>query len=131
VTRRALATLLMLCLCDGLFAAGNRWIKVNGSWEPAEAIVRDLQAELEPYAKKMAQIQHRDLKSWEQYVFQYQAQEAKGRRYILVNALCQVFPKRDLAKELVLVRDGGSCYFNAKYDPERRQFYELMINGEA
>src|SRR5438093_743579 len=121
MTRRALATLLMLCLCDSVLAAANRWIKVNGTWEPAEAIVRDLQAQLEPYAKKTAQTQRRELKSWEKYVFQYQAQEAKGRRYILVNALCHVFPKTDLAKEIVLVRDGGSCYFRAKYDPERRQ----------
>src|SRR2546425_735 len=131
VTRRALATVLLLCVCNGVLAADDRWIMVKGAWEPAQATVRDLEAQLAPYAKKTAQMQGRKLRNWEEYVFQYQAQEANGRRYILVNALCHVFPKRDLTKEIVLVLDGGSCYFNAKYDPERRQYYELLINGDA
>jgi hypothetical protein len=112
-------------------AADDRWFKVNGAWEPAPTLVRDLEAQLEPYVKKAAQMQGRTLRNWEEYVFQYQAQETKGRRFILVNALCHVFPRRDLATEIVLVLDGGSCYFNAKYDPKRRQYYELLINGDA
>jgi hypothetical protein len=131
VTRRALATILALYVCNGVSAADDRWIKVKGDWEPAQATVRELKAQLEPHAKKTAQMQGRKLRNWEEYVFQYQAQEDKGRRHILVNALCHVYPKRDLAKDIVLVLDGGSCYFNAKYDPERRQYYELLINGDG
>jgi hypothetical protein len=130
VTRGALAAILAIYI-GGVFAEDLRWIKVRGPWEPPPTIVRDLEAQLEPFARKAAKLKGRTLRNWEEYRFQYQAQATEGRRYIFVNALCHVYPKRDLAKEIVLVLDGGSCYFNAKYDPERRQYYDLSINGDA
>jgi hypothetical protein len=126
-----LLALLAIFIGSDSFAGNGRWVKVAGAWEPAPILVRDLEAELKPVIDKAAEVEGRKLRNWEDYVFQYQAQETKGRRYIFVNALCHVYPTRDLSKELVLVRDGGSCYFHAKYDPERRQYYDVVINGEA
>ena len=131
VTRRGLAAILALYVCSAAFAADNRWVGVKGDWEPAPTVLAELKARLEPFAKKAAQEQGRKLRNWEEYVFQYQGQKTAGRRYILVNGLCHVFPKTDLTNEIVLVFDGGSCYFNVKYDPEQHKYYELLINGDA
>jgi hypothetical protein len=36
-----------------------------------------------------------------------------------------------LSKSLIAVMDGGACFFNVKYDPVKKSFYDLTINGEA
>jgi len=36
-----------------------------------------------------------------------------------------------LSKSLIAVMDGGACFFNVKYDPAKKSFYDLTINGEA
>lgn len=57
----------------------------------------------------------------------------KGRRLIFINGVCKEFwpnvKKGD--KELVMVDDGGACFFSLKYDPQLDLFVDFMINGEA
>lgn len=113
--------------------AAERWIKVaGGKWDPNTEMLSDIKTRIEAYVESQAKIQKRDLKDWQTYTFQYQGQEEEGGKYILINALCdQDIKKRDLAKRIMNIYDGGSCYFILKYDPERKDFFDLFINGEA
>jgi len=112
--------------------ADERWIKVaGGNWDPSPKMLADLKAQIESYVKTQAKAQGRQLKKWQDYIFQYQGQEEKGRKFIFINALCVQGDRQRLDKEIVIIFDGGSCYFNVKYDPLRNAFFDLFINGEA
>jgi len=128
-------TLIGLALCLFLSSsvdAEERWIKVaGGKWDPSPKMLAHLKAQIEPYVRSQAKAQGRELKSWRDYTFQHQGQEEKGRRFIFINALCGHRDRQRLDQEIVVIFDGGSCYFNVKYDPSQRTFFNLFINGEA
>ena len=130
LTRRVLLGILMALAGSGAIA-DNRWIEVPGSWPPAGQMLGEMKAQLRPYVENEAKRQSRKLRPWSQYIFQYQAQEDGGRRYVLVNAFCRKDPAWQLDKQLVRVLDGGTCYFHAMYDSQRHRYYEVFINGEA
>jgi hypothetical protein len=112
--------------------AQNTWVRVHGgSWEPDSKVLTDLKAGLERYVKAAARGQRRELRNWAEYVFQYQGQEEKGQKYILVNGICRREPGWNLEKQLVFVFDGGPCFLNLRFDPKRKQYYDLAINGYA
>jgi hypothetical protein len=59
--------------------------------------------------------------------------EADGRRRVWGNFFCEYFghPDGGWRNEGFVVKDGGDCYFNVKYDPVGETFSALMVNGEA
>jgi len=132
-------TIFFKVICLILFLAlftravgGDTWVKVSGgSWDPSPTMLTDLNAQIESYVKSQANAQGRKLKRWQDYTFQYQGQEEKGRKYIFVNALCASTDRQTLDKQIIFILDGGSCFFNLKYDPGQKVFFDLFINGEA
>jgi hypothetical protein len=133
--RKILKALIWLALCLAVITtagAAERWIKVGGGkWDPSPKMLADLKAQIESYVKSQARAQGRELKKWQGYTFQYQGQEEKGRKYIFVNALCASTDRQTLDKQIIVILDGGSCFFNLKYDPGQKVFFDLFINGEA
>jgi hypothetical protein len=128
---KVICLILFLALFPRAEAAGT-WVKViGGSWDPSPAMLTDLKAQIESYVKSHAKAQGRELKRWQGYTFQYQGQEEKGRKYIFVNALCASTDQQTLDKQIIVILDGGSCFFNLKYDPGQKVFFDLFINGEA
>jgi hypothetical protein len=123
--------LLLLSLAN---AEERSWTKVEGgTWHPSDQILSKIKMHLEPYMKTQEKVFGRSLKKWNAYRFQYQGQEEKGRKFVYINAFCDLHnPKdRNLNKDIVLVKDGGSCFFQLKYDPISNKFYEAYVNGEA
>jgi hypothetical protein len=132
---KILKALIWLALCVAVITttgAAERWIKVaGGKWDPSPTMLTDLKAQIESYVKSQAKAQGRELKQWQDYTFQYQAREEKGRKYIFINALCASTDRHTLDKQIIVILDGGSCFFNLKYDPGQKVFFDLIINGEA
>lgn len=133
---KILKTLIWVVLSFSVITSAgsaDRWIKVaDGKWDPNPKMLSDIKTKIEAYVRSKAKTQKRELKNWQDYTFQYQGQEEKSKKYIFINALCdQDMKKRDLAKEIIYIFDGGSCYFSLKYDPEHEEFFDLFINGEA
>jgi hypothetical protein len=108
--------------------AENAWVHVRGSWEPPAGALGALKNGLQSFVA--INTGRRTLRPWQEYAFQYQGQVDRGRRYILVNALCRVDPGWSLQSQVLLVLDGGTCYFHLKYDPVEGSFYDLFINAE-
>lgn len=122
---------LCLAVVTNLIAA-EPWIKVaGGKWDPTPKMLADLKAQIESYVRSQARAQGRELKNWQDYTFQYQGQEEKGRKFIFINALCVQRDKQRLDKEIIVIFDGGNCFFNVRYDPSQKTFFNLFINGEA
>ncbi len=48
-----------------------------------------------------------------------------------VNAFCAGDDGQQLDKQMVWVFDGGTCFFNLKYDAEENKFFDILINGDA
>ena len=128
---KVILLILFLALFPRAEAAAT-WVKVSGgSWDPSPTMLTDLKAQIESYVKSQAKAQGKELKRWQSYTFQYQARKEKGRKYIFINALCASTDQQRLDKQIIVILDGGSCFFNLKYDPLWKAFFDLFINGEA
>ena len=56
---------------------------------------------------------------------------SKGEKEVWVNCFCSKVGKSHWKKDIVLVMDGGSCYFNLKVNVTKNTVYDLMVNGVA
>ena len=107
------------------------WLHIpDGSWSPAPEQLSELRNSLEPFVKQQALTQHLQLPKWQNYTFQFQGQVDEGQKIIFVNAFCSS-PLEQARVQFVVVFDGGSCFFQVKYNPNKKLFYQLMFNGEA
>lgn len=55
---------------------------------------------------------------------------SKGEKEVWVNCFCGA-GNQNWKKNLIFVEDGGNCYFNLKINLTTRQYFELMVNGDA
>lgn len=100
-------------------------------WEPSIRQISELESALPKYLREDSPnntFPNRNLKS---YGRQYFGFSQNGKKMIYLNAFCDParFPGRKTGRVRVL--DGGRCYFNVLYDPEKQLFSQLMYNGEA
>ena len=111
--------------------AVGSWIHVLGdAWQPNQAALSDARVKLQSYAVAQAKLRHDELSPWSTYTFQYQGRDLDGRKVIYVNAFCSD-PPEYTAREMVLVLDGGACYFQAYYDIQTKSFVSIGFNGLA
>jgi hypothetical protein len=54
----------------------------------------------------------------------------KGEKEVWVNCFCGA-GNQNWKTNLILVEDGGNCYFNLKINLTTGQYYEFMVNGDA
>ena len=54
-----------------------------------------------------------------------------GEKEVWVNCFCHTWDKNNWQKEILLVDDGGNCYFNFKLNLVTKKSYDLGVNGEA
>ncbi len=112
--------------------ANDSWVHVEGgSWVLSPGTVSDIQGNIAAYVGSQAKATGRQLQEWKSYTFQYQEAGMPGNKWIFINAFCMEWADLPLHKEFVLVKDGGTCFFQLKYDPQKKRFYDLYINGEA
>jgi|SRR5690242_541380 len=123
----------MLPALAAIAIAVGSWLHVpGGTWQPSAAVVADARAQLPAYAKQQASFKGLPLPSWSSYTFQYQGRTLpkSGRRVVYVNAFCTP-PPSYAAQEFVSVTDGGTCYFEAYYDPAGKRFIGIAFHGLA
>ncbi len=70
-----------------------------------------------------------DLKNYKR---QYIAHKNKGgTREVWVNCFCRSHDDERWKNEIILVDDGGSCFFNLKIDLTNKLYFEFSVNGLA
>ena len=132
----AAAAILVALFSTPAFAADdNPWIEVEGgSWVPSPEVLATLKSGIRRYVEAQARKERRELKKWSDYTFQYQGQQQNSHKFVFVGGFCTnsgLVKDVQLSKRMVLVEDGGTCFFDLKYDPGEKRFYSLYINGEA
>jgi hypothetical protein len=66
----------------------------------------------------------------EKYKRQYVVvKNSKGEKEVWINCLCS--ERKNWRRELIVVRDGGNCYFNLKINLTKKKYYELGVNEDA
>ena len=55
----------------------------------------------------------------------------KGEKEVWVNCFCDTWGSDKWKTEIMMVDDGGNCYFNFKINLATKTFYDLGVNGEA
>lgn len=117
----------------------TRWIEVkNGAWNPSVDVVNEMKSRIVNFVEndndannESGQKNIKDLKKrWNSYTVQYQGQKQNGKDIIFINALCKA-KGPSLQQYFWRIHDGGSCYFFLSYDPLKKRFFNLWINGEA
>ena len=113
-------------------AQASNWFEVRGgAWSPSPDVTLHLQAEIESAVAGLAGSRFERFRPWQEYKFQFQGQENDSGRFVSISALCSVDESQDLTKRFLPVLDGGTCFFEVRYDPESRRFYDLVVHGEA
>jgi hypothetical protein len=111
---------------------------VTGYWTPIEADIQAMEAALPAFLLAEEQregslIQQRAAEGMYQqldrYTRQYVGVNAGGEKLIWGNYFCH--HGGEWQETLVLVEDGGACYFSVTFNPATGEFSNLDINGEA
>lgn len=118
-------------LVVGAGAAAPFYAEITGGtspryWTPEKGQLVDLETRLPGYLRAKAPPGSGPRKDLASYRRQYVGIERDGRSYIFVNAFCET-NRRDWTRKPIVVEDGGDCYFQVEFDPDRRRFERLVI----
>jgi len=105
----------------------------NGFWTPSVDDILKLEEKIAEYLSQNSSQFYRQPPVWErldEYQRQYIGLERGDRKTIYGNYFCNS-EGINWRQELVIVEDGGECYFQVEYDVESELFIKLMVNGEA
>jgi len=120
----------MQFLLAALAIASGSWIYIpGGTWTPGPKTVAAIRADLKAAVLRQAGLEHEQLPAWGKYSFQYQGRELEGRRIVYVNGFCVAPDYAD--KYMVMVADGGPCFFFAIYDVGTKSFATVQFNGRG
>jgi len=103
-------------------------------WTPTEADVLALEAKLPAYLKTKISADHYAYGLWDKltnYRRQYVGYVIDGERFIYVNYFCDSFNDDAWKTQLMMVMDGGECFFQVQYQLADQTFVSLSINGFA
>lgn len=103
----------------------------DGYWTPGAEAVRQFEQGLEEYLKQAPPARSPAL--WQKqagYQRQYGGLIRDGRALLHASFFCDALG-HDPQRTLVLVEDGGDCFFQITYDPATRQYDAPRLNGEA
>jgi hypothetical protein len=109
-------------LPDGIVTTQETWSPIKTDIDKAESSISQIASLKGNYAS--IQIDHP-----ERYFRQYVPIRQEGRKLLYVNAFCEA--PSYWHTQLVIVDDGGSCFWQALYDPATDTYSHLTINGRA
>ena len=102
-------------------------------WTPPLGDILSLERQLPDYLRQKVEPRRGETPLWKKapsYKRQYVGILKSGRRVIYANFFCRA-TSADWLHQLVMVKDGGDCYFRLEYDVTSGRFSELQVNGEA
>jgi len=109
-----------------------RWVEVDGGvWTVPPAVLAGMAAGLQAEADRHWGMGRR--RPLGDYTIQYQGQRKDGLRSVRLGGACTSagVEVEELKKRFRLVFDGGTCFFEATYDPEQGRFLEFSFHGYA
>jgi len=101
-------------------------------WTPTKDQITELEKLIVPFLKNHPPEHEREV-NLSGYGRQYYGVTKGGKKFIFLNAFCdpKSFDEHLKRKAMVVVMDGGSCYFQVFFDPIKKEFSDLGYNGVA
>jgi hypothetical protein len=96
---------------------------------PTEAMVAEAEAALPAYVATAPRVTDRIIDELASFERQYLGFETNAGPVLVINALCE--PGFDTANGVVIVMDGGDCFWQATYDLTTHAFTHFSVNGDA
>jgi len=111
----------------------NRMIGVTPPfWTPSTDEIARLEVQLKPYLEGVATRKAKVIAAkLGRYKRQYLGYTDAGKKWIFVNSFCRWKEDGFWRDTMIIVNDGGTCYFRVRYDVSNSRFEQLEINGEA
>ena len=103
----------------------------DGYWTPSEDDILKLEEKIGEYLSQNPSQFYRQPPVWErldEYQRQYIGIERGDKQIIYGNYFCDS-GRVNWREELVIVEDGGDCFFQIEYDVESEVFIKLLVNG--
>jgi len=101
-------------------------------WTPSTEEIARLEVQLKPYLEGVATPEARVIAAkLGRYKRQYLGYTDGGKKWIFVNSFCDWKDDGFWRDRLIIVKDGGTCFFKVRYDVSSSRFDQLQINGEA
>jgi len=94
-----------------------------------EAMVAEAEAALPTYIATAPRVTSRIIDELASFERQYLGFDTDAGPVLVINALCD--PGFDTANSVVIVMDGGDCYWQATYDLTTHEFTHFSVNGNA
>lgn len=103
------------------------------SWEPTLGDMNDAEGALDQITalSENDPDPNRHIDNPREYHRQYLAASIDGKEKIYLNALCSIDQNVEWHKNLIVVSDGGRCFWHAMYDPATQRYSDLVVNGRA
>ena len=108
------------------------WLVESDSlWTPSDDDILKLEEKIAGYLSQNSNAFYRQPPVWErldEYQRQYIGLEREDRQIIYGNYFCDS-GRVNWREKLVIVEDGGDCFFQVEYDVESEVFIKLQVNG--
>ena len=109
--------------------AVGSWLQVpGGDWQPSPEVMREVGDGLRAAAEAESARTGHAMQHWADYSFQFQGMVEQGRRQVVVAASCRPLAE-DASRHWLVVMDGGTCFFEATYDPATKRFVRVIFHG--
>jgi hypothetical protein len=117
-----------------------QWTNTTGNCEDFEIIQKHLEREIDAYNSKLKQIDSLNqspktikiqysLIDSKDYAYQYAfGIDSLQEKHVFVNAVC-LSKAKHWRDNLILVDDGGSCYFNLNINLTKNKLDRFVVNG--
>ncbi len=113
-----------------IFPAGEEasflFSKKYKTFTPTEEEVKQAKILIENFLNNRPEIQ--ELKNYKTQYFGFINE--LNEKNIFANYFCDSMGQ-DWRKQILLVFDGGNCFFNIKANLNKKEVYDLQVNGEA
>jgi hypothetical protein len=126
--------LVLACTLPAFASDLSRWFQVSkGDWKVSRSTTLEIEQNLKDLLPSQKPSEGEPRRGIEKYTVQYQGITASGEKLVAVAGACNVVkrPRKQLTRDWIRVLDGGSCYFEATYDPIRKQLVRFVFNGVA
>lgn len=133
---RSTVLALLLAVGWGTAAAADTgaWYQVEGgAWAVPPDVTNAAATQLQQAADHAPGPPRIRVRPVADYTVQYQGTVVDGKRLVRLAGACSTMGRSpgDLARQWLVVFDGGNCYFDAQFDPAHERFVSFSFHGRA